>query len=86
MYIYSFVIPPPCRIPFMVRRTKTEAQETRNRLLDAAERGYLPAMMPIAGAYAEAKAVPKSAFEAYDRFVDLIEQQMETFWQRQVGG
>jgi chromosome partitioning protein len=28
----------------------------------------------------------KSAFEAYDRFVDLIEQQMETFWQRQVGG
>ena len=34
-------------------------------LLDAAERGYLPAMMPIAGAYAEAKAVPKSAFEAY---------------------
>ena len=34
-------------------------------LLDAAERGYLPAMMPIAGAYAEAKGVPKSAFEAY---------------------
>jgi chromosome partitioning protein len=28
----------------------------------------------------------KSAFEAYDRFVDLIEQQMETFWQRQIGG
>lgn len=28
----------------------------------------------------------KSAFEAYDRFVDLIEQQMETFWRRQVGG
>ena len=34
-------------------------------LLDAAERGYLPAMLPIAGAYAEAKGVPKSAFEAY---------------------
>lgn len=28
----------------------------------------------------------KSAFEAYDRFVDLIEQQIETFWQRQIGG
>jgi chromosome partitioning protein len=28
----------------------------------------------------------KSAFEAYDRFVDLIEQQMETFWLRQIGG
>jgi chromosome partitioning protein len=28
----------------------------------------------------------KSAFEAYDRFVDLIEQQMVTFWRRQVGG
>ena len=28
----------------------------------------------------------KSAFEAYDRFVDLIEQQMETFWLRQTGG
>lgn len=34
-------------------------------LLDAAERGYLPAMLPVAGAYAEAKGVPKSAFEAY---------------------
>jgi hypothetical protein len=34
-------------------------------LLDAAERGYLPAMMPLAGAYAEGKGVPKSAFEAY---------------------
>ena len=29
-------------------------------LLDAAERGYLPAMMPLAGAYAEGKGVPKS--------------------------
>ena len=34
-------------------------------LLDAAERGYLPAMLPIAGAYAEAKGLPKSAFEAF---------------------
>ena len=34
-------------------------------MLDAAERGYVPAMLPIAGAYAEGKGVPKSAFEAY---------------------
>jgi len=34
-------------------------------LLDAAERGYLPAMLPLAGAYAEGKGVPKSAYEAY---------------------
>jgi hypothetical protein len=34
-------------------------------LLDAAERGYVPAMLPIAGAYADGKGVPKSAFEAY---------------------
>ena len=34
-------------------------------LLDAAERGYVPAMLPIAGAYAEGKGVPKSLFEAY---------------------
>jgi hypothetical protein len=34
-------------------------------LLDAAERGYVPAMLPIAGAYAEGKGVPKSTFEAY---------------------
>lgn len=34
-------------------------------LLDAAERGYVPAMLPIAGAYAEGKGVPKSAFDAY---------------------
>lgn len=34
-------------------------------LLDAAERGYVPAMLPVAGAYAEGKGVPKSAFEAY---------------------
>jgi len=34
-------------------------------LLDASERGYLPAMVPLAGAYAEGKGVPKSLFEAY---------------------
>ena len=34
-------------------------------LLDAAERGYVPAMLPIAGAYAEGKGVPKSFYEAY---------------------
>ena len=34
-------------------------------LLDAAERGYVPAMLPVAGAYAEGKGVPKSNFEAY---------------------
>ena len=34
-------------------------------LLDAAERGYVPAMLPVAGAYVEGKGVPKSAFEAY---------------------
>jgi len=34
-------------------------------LLDAAERGYVPAMLPLAGAYAEGKGVPKSAYEAY---------------------
>jgi hypothetical protein len=34
-------------------------------LLDAAERGYVPAMLPLAGAYAEGKGVPKSPSEAY---------------------
>jgi TPR repeat protein len=34
-------------------------------LLDAAERGYIPAMIPLAGAYAEGKGVPKSMFESY---------------------
>lgn len=34
-------------------------------LLDAAERGYTPAMIPIAGAFAEGKGVPKSFVEAY---------------------
>jgi TPR repeat protein len=34
-------------------------------LLDASERGYTPAMIPLAGAYAEGKGVPKSFFESY---------------------
>jgi TPR repeat protein len=34
-------------------------------LLDASERGYVPAMIPLAGAYAEGKGMPKSMFEAY---------------------
>ena len=34
-------------------------------LLDAAERGYTPAIIPLAGAYAEGKGVPKSMFDAY---------------------
>jgi hypothetical protein len=34
-------------------------------LLDAAERGYTPAMVPLAGAYNEGKGVPKSAYESY---------------------
>jgi hypothetical protein len=34
-------------------------------LLDAAERGYTPAMIPLAGAYADGKGVPKSFAEAY---------------------
>lgn len=42
-------------------------------LLDAAERGYLPAMLPIAGAYAEGKGVPKSAAEAY-KWVAIAER------------
>jgi TPR repeat protein len=34
-------------------------------LLDAAERGYTPAMIPLAGAYADGKGVPKSFAESY---------------------
>lgn len=34
-------------------------------LLDAAERGYVPAMIPLAGAYAEGKGMPKSIFDSY---------------------
>jgi TPR repeat protein len=42
-------------------------------LLDAAERGYLPAMIPLAGGYAEGKGVPKSAYEAY-KWVAIAER------------
>jgi TPR repeat protein len=42
-------------------------------LLDAAERGYVPAMLPIAGAYAEGKGVPKSLSEAY-KWVAIAER------------
>ena len=42
-------------------------------LLDAAERGYVPAMLPIAGAYAEGKGVPKSVPEAY-KWVAIAER------------
>jgi TPR repeat protein len=34
-------------------------------LLDAAERGYTPAMVPLAGAYADGKGLPKSFTEGY---------------------
>jgi TPR repeat protein len=34
-------------------------------LLDASERGYVPAMIPLAGAYAEGKGVPKSLIDSY---------------------
>ena len=34
-------------------------------LLDASERGYISAMIPLAGAYAEGKGVPKSMFESF---------------------
>jgi TPR repeat protein len=42
-------------------------------LLDAAERGYVPAMLPVAGAYAEGKGVPKSLVEAY-KWVAIAER------------
>lgn len=42
-------------------------------LLDAAERGYVPAMLPVAGAYAEGKGVPKSFSEAY-KWVAIAER------------
>jgi hypothetical protein len=42
-------------------------------LLDAAERGYTPAMVPLAGAYAEGKGVPKSFFESY-KWVAIAER------------
>jgi TPR repeat protein len=34
-------------------------------LLDASERGYVPAMIPLAGAYAEGKGMPKSLYDSY---------------------
>jgi TPR repeat protein len=34
-------------------------------LLDAAERGYTPAIVPLAGAYADGKGIPKSFPEAF---------------------
>lgn len=42
-------------------------------LLDAAEHGYTPAMIPLAGAYAEGKGVPKSFFDAY-KWVAIAER------------
>lgn len=42
-------------------------------LLDAAERGYLPAMIPLAGAYAEGNGVPKSPADAY-KWVAIAER------------
>ena len=33
-------------------------------LLDASERGYAPAMVPLAGAYADGKGVPKSFYDS----------------------
>jgi TPR repeat protein len=34
-------------------------------LLDAAERGYTPAMIPLADIYAQGKGLPKSFYESY---------------------
>lgn len=34
-------------------------------LLDCSERGYAPAMIPLAGAYADGKGVPKSMYDSY---------------------
>ena len=42
-------------------------------LLDAAERGYTPAMIPLAGAYADGKGVPKSFYESY-KWVAIAER------------
>jgi hypothetical protein len=42
-------------------------------LLDAAERGYTPAMVPLAGAYAEGKGVPKSFYDSY-KWLAIAEQ------------
>ena len=45
-----------------VRRSETL---TALFLLDASESGYVPAMIPLAGDYAEGKGVPKSLTESY---------------------
>ncbi len=42
-------------------------------LLDASERGYVPAMIPLAGAYAEGKGVPQSFYESY-KWVAIAER------------
>jgi TPR repeat protein len=42
-----------------------DAAKATPLLLDAAERGYLPAILPLAGAYVDGKGVPKNAIEAY---------------------
>ena len=42
-------------------------------LLDASERGYTLAMIPLAGAYAEGKGVPKSFYESY-KWVAIAER------------
>ena len=50
-----------------------DANKATPMLLDAAERGYVPAMLPIAGAYLEGKGVPKSLPEAY-KWVAIAER------------
>ncbi len=42
-------------------------------LLDAAERGYTPAIIPLAGIYAEGKGLPKSFQESY-KWVAIAER------------
>jgi TPR repeat protein len=49
-------------------------------LLDASERGYTPAMVPLAGCYADGKGVPKSFYEAY-KWMLIAER-----WNVPVGG
>jgi hypothetical protein len=46
-----------------LRQSRFEAVRPRKAtplLLDASERGYVPAMIPLAGAYAEGKGVPRA--------------------------
>ena len=49
----------------LIAATASRSNKAAPLLLDASERGYLPAMIPLAGAYAEGKGVPKSLIEAY---------------------